>query len=84
MQLSSEVARLRRMLNQTDAQSELSDGLCVCVGRGGEGRGMKEKAFTYLFILFSPPLLPLLLPLSFLFTLSLPLFLPLLLHACRP
>ena len=60
MQLSSEVARLRRMLNQTDAQSALSDEcVCVCVGRGGRG-----KAFTYplhslpLFIpplFFSPP-----------------------------
>lgn len=39
MQLSSEVARLRRMLNQTDAQSELSDEcVCVCVGRGGGGK----------------------------------------------
>ena len=62
MQLSSEVARLRRMLNQTDAQSELSDE-CVCVCREG-GRGIREKAFTYplhslpLFILSSPPLLP--------------------------
>ena len=32
MQLSSEVARLKRMLNQTDAQSEYS--LCVCVSGG--------------------------------------------------
>ena len=68
MQLSSEVARLRRMLNQTDAQSELSDE-CVCVCVSGGGGGGKHSLILFIPSLYSslPSSSPPLLPLSFLF-----------------